>query len=325
MTLTTPPRTTTTGLLVSGGAAVAAIAVNHLLPVVSPLLIALAIGVLITNSPLSRQRWMLGQGQIGRTMLRCGVVLLGLKLPFDAIVSIGPAGLLVIVATVAATYAGTIFAGRRLGLEHGIVTLVATGFSICGAAAIAAVEDVVRGRKSDVGLAVALVTVFGTAMIAVIPAASAWIGLSETTAAMWAGASIHEVAQVAAAGSVLGSGALAIAMTVKLGRVLLLAPVYTWTARREDRSGGSVPLVPWFVVGFIALVAVRSTTVVPRSALDVTDVLTTLLLAAGMFGLGLGIRAADLWPLSGRVLLLATISTAIAAGTSLALILLLTT
>lgn len=300
-------------------AAVAAVAVNAVVPLASPLLIALVIGVVITNSAYGQHPILNGQAQLTKNLLRCGVVLLGLKLPIDAILGIGPAGILVIVSTVLFTYFGTLEIGRRLKLEPGFVTLVAAGFSICGAAAIAAVAETVRTRQRDVGLAVALVTLFGSLMIAIIPWAANTLSLSEQQAAVWAGASIHEVAQVVAAGSVLGGGAVAVATTVKLGRVALLAPMSVLVARRstDESSAKKPPMLPWFLVGFAAAVLVRSLGVLPGSALALSGVATNVLLAAGMFGLGLGIRFRDLWPVSGSALALATFSTLIAAGTSL--------
>jgi len=140
---------------------------------------------------------------------------------------------------------------------------------------------------------------------------------------VWAGASIHEVAQVVAAGTVLGGGAVALATTVKLGRVAMLAPMSILVARRGAGTDATKPpLLPWFVVGFVVAVIVRSAGILPEGAIAASSIVTNVLLAAGMFGLGLGIRVRELWPVPGRALLLATISTAIAAGTSLALIVL---
>lgn len=306
-------------------AAGAALALSTVVPLLGPLLIALVIGVVVANSRLGDHPEVAGHGAATRFLLRLGVAALGLRLPFADIVSIGPSGLVVIAATVLATFTGTQYVGRRLGLEGGLVTLVATGFSICGAAAIAAVEDTVRARRQHVALAVAMVTIYGSAMIVAVPWLAGVIGLSDEQAAIWAGASIHEVAQVAAAGSLIGTSAVALAMTVKLGRVALLAPLSAVLARTTPGAkGATAPLVPWFILAFVVAVAVRTSGLLPQGVLSVADVLTTLLLAAGMYGLGMGIRARDLWPLPVQVLTLATISTIIAAGTSLALVLALT-
>ncbi len=306
-------------------AAALALALSTVVPLLGPLLIALVIGVVVVNSRLGSHPAIADHGAATRLLLRLGVAALGLRLPFADIVSIGPSGLVVIAATVLATFTGTQYVGRRLGLECGLVTLVATGFSICGAAAIAAVEDTVRARQQHVALAVAMVTIYGSAMIVAVPWLAGVIGLSDEQAAIWAGASIHEVAQVAAAGSLIGTSAVALAMTVKLGRVALLAPLSVVLAHTTPGAkGATAPLVPWFILAFVGAVAVRTSGLLPQEVLSVADLLTTLLLAAGMYGLGMGIRARDLWPLPVQVLTLATISTLIAAGTSLLLVVALT-
>ena len=355
-------------------AAVVATVVSRFVPLLGPLLLALVLGAVVANTAWSRSRLLEGHAWVTRLLLRLGVVLVGLRLPIGDIAAIGVRGVAVVAATVCVTFAGTRLVGRRLGLEHGFVTLVAAGFSICGAAAIAAVTGVVRVRQRDVALAVAMVTLFGSGMIVVVPwLARAW-GLSPEESAIWAGASIHEVAQVVAAASLVGTGAVAVATTVKLGRVALLAPTYALAARgrrlagpvganvRGDAagdagvnaagdatgdvaadddtgaphsgktdngktdsgktdSGKAVPIIPWFLVGFLVAVAVRSTGIIPAAALSASDIGTNVLLAAGMFGLGLGFRLADLWPVPRRALALAVASTVIAATASLSLIL----
>lgn len=303
-------------------AAVLALALSSVVPLLGSLLIALAIGALVVNTRLGALPVIADHGDATKFLLRLGVAALGLQLPVTDILSIGPAGLVVIAATVLVTFRGTLYVGRRLGLDEGFVVLLSAGFAICGAAAIAAIADTVRAREQFVALAVAMVTLFGSAMIVLVPWLSGVLGLTQEQAAIWAGASIHEVAQVVAAGSLIGSSALALATTVKLGRVALLAPISALLAKGGTAAG--TPVVPWFILAFAAAVAVRSTGALPPPLLDVTGVVTTVLLAAGMYGLGLGIRAKDLWPLPLQAITLATISTLIATGTSLLLVVALT-
>lgn len=311
-------------------AAAIAVGVGIVFPLAGPLLIALLLGAVVANTRLTQSALLADQAATTKLLLRLGVVMLGLKLPIGDIAGIGVSGIAVVLSTVLVTYAVTIAVGDRLGLDRGFVTLLAAGFCICGAAAIAAVQDGVRAKEKFVALAVAMVTLFGSAMIVVIPWLSHLIGLRDEQAAVWAGASIHEVAQVVAAAAIVGPGALAIATTVKLGRVALLAPMYTVVQRRAARiappaegetAEHHVPLVPWFVIGFAVAVAIRSSGVLPTSVLDVTGQATTFLLAAGMFGLGLAIRFADIWPVPARAFALAAVSTTVAASTSLLLIL----
>lgn len=303
------------------GVGVLCVMTGGLVPGMSPVLLALVLGVVAANLPVLRALAGPDVAGAAKTMLRWGIVLIGLRLPIGDLLEIGLPGLVVIVTTVVSTFLVTCWVGDRLGLERGLVTLVATGFAVCGAAAIAAVEGVVRRREGDAALAVAMVTLFGTAMIILVPAAAGILGLSDQQLGVWAGASIHEVAQVVAAAAVAGPAAVAVATTVKLGRVVSLVGAYA-AARARDRASGrpedgpGAPGIPWFVTGFLLAVVVRSLDVLPDAVYPVADDLTTILLGAGMFGLGLGLRLAVLFPVPARLLALCTFSTLTAAGVS---------
>ncbi|WP_162458405.1 YeiH family protein [Pseudactinotalea terrae] len=308
--------------------ALAAMATSALAPLVSALLVALVIGTLTANLA-PRRRLPEGQQrtdglqraeQVAKHLLRLGIVLLGLQMSLTDLAAIGWRGVALVLATVAATFVVTASLGRRLGLDAGLSTLIAAGFSICGAAAIAAISQTVPTKSRDVGLAVTLVTIFGTAMIVVVPWLAHVLGLGEQEAAMWAGASIHEVAQVVAAGSLLGGGALATATTVKLARVVMVAPVTAIVKRQHGAGEGAS--VPWFVTGFLSAVALRTVVDISPQILDVAGPAATLFLAAGMFGMGLAIRLRDLWPLPVRAFGLAAIATVVAAAVPLTMLLL---
>lgn len=315
------------GIPVAGG--VIAVLLGLAMPLVSPLLLGLALGVVVANLPGTRL-WRLSAGAaLAKSLLRWGVVGLGFQISVGDLASLGAVGVLIVVATVAITFWATTWMGRWLGIERGLVVLVATGFSICGAAAIAAVSDVIRSRQRDVGLAIALVTVFGSAVMLVLPLAADVAGLNSRQTAIWAGSSIHEVAQVVGAASLIGPSALATATAIKLARVVLLAPVIALVAASSEASssartskgprGWRLP-VPWFVAGFLVAAAVRSTGVTSAWLLDGLSQLTVLLLAAGMFGMGAGIRVRELWPLSSRALLMACLSTVVALVVPLVLV-----
>ncbi|MEV0680340.1 putative sulfate exporter family transporter [Actinosynnema sp. NPDC050436] len=247
------------------------------------LIAALVLGVLVGGrlpdlAPLTRK------------LLRAGVVLLGLQLSLPQLVGLGPGVLVAAVVTVGVTFFGTLWLGGRLGLPRALVVLVASGFSICGASAIAAVST--ERDEEHVATAVALVTLFGTVTMVVLPllgASPEWIGLS-----------VHEVAQVAAAAPASG---VATAMAVKLSRVALLAPVAAGVNRRRG------PLVPLFLLGFLAMVAVRSVDVLPVGVLDVAKAATTGLFAVAMFGLGTAVRPRGLLATGPRALLLGLLAT----------------
>jgi uncharacterized integral membrane protein (TIGR00698 family) len=215
------------------------------------------------------------------------------------------------------------FLGRLLGLTWTQRLLIACGFSVCGAAAVAAVGGVVDADEEETLTAVALVVIFGTLMIPVIPALAAAFGMPDIEAGMWAGGSIHEVAQVVAAGGAIGGTALGVAVVVKLARVLMLAPIMAILSVRQRRlaSGSTTakrpPLIPLFVLAFIACVALRSGNVLPGVVIADVKVVQTALLTVAMFALGTGVRAAMIRKVGARPFVLAAVSTAWVAAIAL--------
>jgi uncharacterized integral membrane protein (TIGR00698 family) len=302
----------------------AAFALHALVPAAGALLLAMLAGVVAAPLVRSRPATAPGIRLAARELLRAGVALLGLRVSVGELGQVGPAGVVVAAGTVAVTLSGAVWAGRRLGVPPRLALLIAAGSAICGASAIAAMEPVARAREEHVGYAVATVTLLGTAGMLALPPAAAALGLSDLEAGMWAGASLHEVAQVAAAGAAVSAGALKLAALVKLVRVVLLAPVVAAMAAVHGTGRGSAGLpVPGFVLAFLALVAVRSVVAVPAAALDAALVASTVLLAAGLAALGLGVRFGALRAAGLRPLALGVLAAGLAAGASLALLLLL--
>jgi uncharacterized integral membrane protein (TIGR00698 family) len=176
----------------------------------------------------------------------------------------------------------------------------------------------------EVDVAIALLVLFGRLMIPLIPLAGSALGLGQLQIGLWAGGSIHEVAQVVAAGSAIGGAGLAAAVVVKLARVLMLAPVLAVISvsrrralKRMDAGGKRPPIVPLFVVGFIAMVLLRSTGVVPASVVSIAGGVQTALLAAAMFALGAGVRISMFRRVGVKPFVLAAGSTAVVASVAL--------
>lgn len=304
--------------LVTAGTA-GAFLVNRAVPALSALTVAVVLGVLLGNTQLMPAASRPGLHRATRLMLRAGVVLLGLHLSIGHVLGLGAGTVAAVGLTVASGFLGTIGLGRLIGVPRGLTVLVATGFSICGASAIAAMEGVVRRKDSDVATAVALVTLYGGLAIVVVPLCGPLLGLTGTELGEWAGLSVHEVAQVVAAASPAGAAAVAAAAVVKLSRVVLLAPMVAGIGLLERRtsgrrSGPRPPLVPLFVVGFLVMIAVRSTGLVPPAALDVLNSATTMLLAGALFGLGCSVKLRSLLGTGPRALLLGLCSTLLVAG-----------
>lgn len=312
------------GLAVCLGVAVLAWGSAQLLPGVSPLLVAILAGALWRNLAPVPARLAPGVAISGKKLLRAGIVLLGLQISLASVLGLGAGVLAVVVLSVAVTFLATLWIGHLLGIGVAQRLLIASGFSICGAAAVAGVDGVVRAKEEEVATAIALVVLFGTLMIPLVPFLGGVLGLPEETLGLWIGASTHEVAQVVAAGGTVGGGALAMAVTVKLTRVLMLAPIAAGVSiHLRGRTGAAVgrakrpAIVPLFIVGFIAAMALRTTGLLPEPVLSGTQILQTLLLSAAMFALGLGVHLRSLLRVGFRPILLGAASTAVILATSL--------
>lgn len=315
------------GLLVTAAGVGGSLLLHSWISAIGLLTWAVLVGALATNSGRLPASARPGLDFTAKKLLRAGVVLLGFSLPISAIADLGPAVIAMIVVTLVVTLLVTFWVGLRIGLGRPRSLLIATGFAICGASAVAAMADNAEADEDDVATAIAMVTICGTVAILVVPLLQAPLGLTSAQLGAWAGASVHEVGQVVAAAGPAGAAAVAVAVVVKLTRVLLLAPVVIGVSlirRRRDldesrtRSGSArPPLVPLFVLGFLACVVVRSLGIVPEVALSVIATVQTLLLAAALVGLGAAVHLRKLVRTGGRALVLGTASTVVVAGISL--------
>jgi uncharacterized integral membrane protein (TIGR00698 family) len=313
-------------LLVPGLALVAVIVVisDHIPDYVSgtsALIWALALGALIANSGLMRPSFDPGIRVASRRILRIGVALLGIRLSLGTVGDLGLRTIVVIIGSIALTFAATLVMGRVLGVSGPLALLIATGTGICGASAIVAMESVSEADREEAAFALATVTALGTVAMVGLPFLRTPIGLDMTDYGIWSGASVHEIAQVVGATAGVSAVALKIGTLVKLARVALLAPIVFGFAlsRGRGRPPGT-PLVPLFVLGFLTLAAVRSTDIVStRVVTDLTRI-DVLLLAAGMAGLGLGLELSRLRGLGVRPLLLGFVSWMVIALVSLVLV-----
>ncbi len=311
-------------VLVLGGTVLAAL-LSGLVGSLSTLVVAVVIGASIGNLGLATDRTQPGLSFAAKRILRVGVVLLGLRLSLADVADLGPRGLAVVALTVGATFFGTQAIGRRLGLSRDLSLLVATGYSICGASAIAAVEGSTDAEEEEVAAAIGLVTLFGSLAIVALPALSGELGLTDEQFGAWTGASVHDVAQVAATASAGGAAVVATAMVVKLTRVVLLTPIVIGVnlSRRNERAGrpdGQAavrpPILPLFVAGFVAMVALRSTGWLPEFVVGSARTIEGWLLAAALVGLGAGVRIDRLRRLGPKPLLLGVLAWILVATVS---------
>ncbi|MGO4593238.1 YeiH family protein [Leifsonia sp. 2TAF2] len=307
------------GLVVCAGAAAVAWAVHWLIPAIPLLTAAVVLGIVVGQVPVARPAVVgplaPGLSLSAKRLMRVGVVLLGLKLSLGDIAGLGWVTIASTVAVVLISFAGTFWIGRLFRLPGHQPLLIATGFSICGASAIGAMSGVVKPKDEEAATPVALVTLCGTLAIFVLPLLWHPLGLDAAQFGHWVGAGVHDVGQVVATAQIAGAGALAVAVVVKLTRVLMLAPMVAIASvverRRQvegDPAAKRPPIVPLFVAGFIVAALVRTFLPLPAVVTDGADTLQTVLLAMALFGLGTAVRLRTLVGTGWRALVTGLIS-----------------
>jgi uncharacterized integral membrane protein (TIGR00698 family) len=315
------------GILAAGVATVAAFGIHWLFPVVPLLTVSVALGIIVGQIVPARRQidgaLKPGLTLAAKRLMRVGIVLLGLKLSLVDIAHLGWVAIVLTVLLVLLTYGITWGLGKLFRLPGDEPLLIATGFSICGVSAIGAMSAVTRTKHEDQATPAALVTLFGTLAIAVLPLLHAPLGLSAHQFGQWVGASVHDVGQVVATAQTAGAAALAIAVVVKLTRVLMLAPMVATASVIVRRTRGPVegeklpPIVPLFVAGFVAAVLLRTFVPLPAPVLDVADFVQTVMLSMALFGLGSVIRLEKLVGSGLRSIVVGVLSWAAIAGMAL--------
>lgn len=279
------------GFVLVGALTAAAFALRQVptLASISPLMLAILVGIAwrnIAGAPAAVQP---GIGYCLKKPLRFGIALLGLQLTWSQVLQVGWGGVSVLIACVVATFVFTVGIAGALGVDGRLARLIAAGTSICGASAVIAANTVVGDKDEGVAYALAIVTLFGTIAMFVYPLLPGSI-LDPHAYGLWIGASVHEVAQVVAAGFAHGDEAGQFGTMTKLTRVLMLAPMILalgWLARRAAGAGAAAVPTPWFVFGFIALVAVSSLGWVPGNLRPGLMLLTQVILAISLAAVGL--------------------------------------
>ena len=247
-------------------------------------------------------------------LLRLGIILYGFRLTFAQIADVGVSGILIDILTLSSTFFIACFLGQKVfGLDKHTSWLIGAGSSICGAAAVLASEPVVKAEASKVTVAVATVVIFGTIAIFLYPAMYPLLAhwFTPETYGIYMGSTIHEVAQVVAAGHAVSPDAENAAVIAKMLRVMMLAPFLLFLAARVKQltpAGNgekSKITIPWFAIMFILVAVFNSFHLLPKAVVDMLVTLDTVLLAMAMAALGVTTHVSALKKAGAKPLLMA--------------------
>ena len=305
------------------------------------LVLAILVGTAIRSLWMPDRRWFPGIAFSAKFLLELAVVLLGASVSGATILAAGPGLLLGIAIVVAIAIGASFLIGRLLRLPPRMALLVACGNSICGNSAIAAVAPVIGADGDDVAASIGFTAVLGVAVVLGLPLLGLALHLDRLQYGALAGLTVYAVPQVIAAAAPAGASAVQMGTLVKLVRVLMLGPVCLLLSLvaprlREETdepaphvSAGERPargrpplrqLVPWFILGFLALTGLRSLDLIPHAALAPASAVATLLTVVSMAALGLGVDVRTVANAGGRVTGAVVLSLLVLGGISLGLI-----
>ncbi len=236
-----------------------------------------------------------------KVLLRVGIILMGLRLNLEQIISAGFSILLIDVIVIVFTLTLMMSLGKWLSVDRHLAALIAVGTAVCGAAAIAAVAPLIHARKEFTAVSVACIAILGTIGTIIYTLLYHFFGLEPYQYGVFVGSTLHELAHVIAAAAPGGSESGDIAILVKLGRVALLIPVafiLGWVfppqihEEAKRRRVRDLP-IPWFIFGFLACSGINTLGLIPPSVTSLLIALSVFFLSMAMAGLGLSIRFGD--------------------------------
>jgi uncharacterized integral membrane protein (TIGR00698 family) len=266
--------------------------------IIEALVVAILLGMCVRTLWMPPERLDAGVQFSAKQLLEVAVLLLGAAVDLPLLMRAGPALAIGIVLLVVLGIAVSFGIGRALGLPSKLAVLVACGNAICGNSAIAAVAPVIRARKEHVASSIAFTAILGVVVVVGLPLLARPLGLSHYQYGVLAGLTVYAVPQVLAAAFPVSALSGEVGTLVKLVRVLMLGPVVLFFALRHREATGEGAerqrlslgrLVPWFIVGFLALAALRSTGLIAPALAQPLRALSSWLTILAMAALGLGV------------------------------------
>ena len=295
---------------------------------VDPLVLAILIG-LITRAALgARESLEIGISFAAKDVLEVAVVLLGASVNLAAMQAAGLPLALGLVVFVATSVVMGIGIGRTLGLSPQLAVLIACGNAICGNSAIAAVAPSINASREDTASAVAFTALLGMLAVFALPLLMIPLGLTHQGFGVVAGSTVYAVPQVLAAAYPVSDAAGEMATLVKLTRVLLLGPVViaiaAWWRRSThadvDATASRGLWVPWFILGFAVVAALRATGLLSIANAELASEGAHRLTLAAMAGLGLSVDLREVRRVGARAAVAATLGLVLMLGLALLLV-----
>jgi uncharacterized integral membrane protein (TIGR00698 family) len=251
-------------------------------------LVALLLGIAVGNLVKLPKQFNVGISFSASTLLEFAIVLLAFGIDYQRFFALGWQAITIVIVSMTIVLVATVWLAKKLKCPGSTGWLIGFGTAICGSAAIAALAPSVSKDKTDIGISLAVVNLFGLlGMIAIPFITSNW--LTETQNAILIGASLHSVGNVAGAGFGINDAIGEMAITVKLGRVALLTPaliIFNFFLPNSHAEGQKFKL-PWYLIAFIIISLLVTFIAIPADIKSITKISSNFLLATAMAAIGL--------------------------------------
>ena len=241
-----------------------------------------------------------------KKILKLAIILLGASLSVKVIMSVGKMTFFVMIFTFAVCFGGGYFIRKIFGLNWKLSNLISAGTGICGGSAVAAIAPVIDAEDKDIAFAMSSTFLFDMVMVALYPIMGRLLGMSDIAYGIWAGTSVNDTASVVASGYAFSEAAGDFATMVKLTRtvaiiptVLVFAYIGTRIKRKELQTAGGgkkvnlMKIIPWFIVGFLALAGLNSIGYIPTEVSGVMKTASKFLMVTALAAIGLGTSLTD--------------------------------
>lgn len=286
------------GLFLAFGIAVVAYIINAILPsaLLGATLIALLLGMLLNPIVMRTDSYDSGINWTSKYVLRAGIILAGITLSFSQVIEAGKYALVLMVFTLATAFGVGYLCKKVFKINWKLASLLSISTAICGGTAVATLGPTIHAKNRDIAYAISATFLFDLITVIAFPWIGQWLGLSDTSYGLWIGTAVNDTSSVVAAGYAFSDAAGILATIVKLTRTLFIVPIvliFSWIYAKKETPSQSAEKVniknifPWFILGFLIVVGIRSTGLLPETTVDIVAFLSKFFLSMALAAIGL--------------------------------------
>jgi uncharacterized integral membrane protein (TIGR00698 family) len=286
------------GIMLSLGIAALAYIISLFLPagILGETLIALILGMMLNPLICRHKVFEPGINWTSKKILRAGIIIAGITLSFPQVIKAGKYALILMMFTLATSFGVGYLCKKVFKINWKLASLLSVSTAICGGTAVATVGPTIRAKNRDIAYAISATFIFDIITVIAFPWIGRILGLSDNGFGLWIGTAVNDTSSVVAAGYAFSDVAGSLATIVKLTRTLFIVPVtlaFSWIyAKKETPSQNAakvdiVKIFPWFILGFLAVVAIRSTGIVPDNIVSGLSFMSKFFLSMALAAIGL--------------------------------------